>query len=48
MEETYPYPRTTASQFTTVVLVGLMAATIFGLLGLFISGLSHNLAIPAL
>ncbi len=48
MEDTHPYPRTTASQLTTIVLVGLMAATIFGLLGLFVSGLSHNLAIPAL
>ncbi len=34
------------SPVTTFVLVGLMAATIMGFLGLFVAGLSHKCLIP--
>ncbi len=37
-----------ASPYATFVLVGLMAATILGLLGLFVDGLSHKCLIPVL
>jgi len=44
--EDHPYPPTTASHFTTVVLVGLMTATIFGLLSGFVFLMSHAAALP--
>ncbi len=47
MEDPRLYPRTTtAPHFTTIVLVGLMTATILGLFSGYVFLMSHAAALP--